>query len=52
MLDRCNSGIRRYHVAKMEEMVFHIKGAMYNAEKRSREQMTEEERVREFGRFD
>ena len=52
MLNRCNSGIRRHHVAKMEEMVFHIKGAMYNAEKRSREQMTEEERVREFGSFD
>lgn len=52
MLNRCNSGIRRHHVAKMEEMVFDIKGAMYNAEKRSREQMTEEERVREFGRFD
>lgn len=52
MLNRCNSGIRRHHVAKMEDMVFHIKSAMYNAEKRSREQMTEEERVREFGTFD
>ena len=52
MLNRCSSGIRRHHIAKMEEMVFHIKSAMYNAEKRSREQMTEEERVGEFGRFD
>lgn len=52
MLNRCNSGIRRHHVAKMEEMIFDIRGVMYNAEKRSREQMTEEERIREFGGFD
>lgn len=51
MLNRCEKGIRRHHVVKMEEMVFDIKAAMYNAEKRSREGLSEEERRVEFGRL-
>ena len=51
MLNRCEKGIRRHHVAKMEEMMFDIKAAMYNAERRSREGLSEEERIAEFGRL-
>lgn len=51
MLNRCEKGIRRHHVVKMEEMVFDMKAAMYNAEKRSREELSEEERRVEFGRL-